>query len=486
MGGLDSIKAFLGVINSDGNEKITQEELKKAEGKVPSVFLQKVSALADGKDIAVETVIKGMGVESEQGSDTKTQGTFRKENYFDYYPEEENFSQSVPKLDSLDKVKIATHENAWDVRGYDISKMNLTKEQLLNCTIDKSTVLSAEQRQIIQEHTEKMKDPGLGVRNLHVQGITGKGVKIAIIDQPLGMHKEYADNVVHHESINCEEMGWTNASLHGAAVTSIAVGNEVGVAPDADLVYFSAVNATKDKAAVAKQEANLRAKLAAGVDNSGLEAWYNNQLARIEENGEVLSNLSYAQAIEKVLDMNKELPDGEKIPVISISWGFERDGHGWDKLQEVLQRAKDEGVFVVSTSLDQTHGFDTCGANRDPQLDPNNPESYEAGAFWKENSGGNAEENDKLLLFPMDHRTTADFLDDSSFRYEGNDGGMSWSTPYIAATYVLAKQVNPDITPEEFWEKALETSDACNNNDGGAYVGRLINPERLIEAVKVE
>ena len=50
--------------------------------------------------------------------------------------------------------------------------------------------------------------------------------------------------------------------------------------------------------------------------------------------------------------------------------------------------------------------------------------------------------------------------------------------------YVLAKQVKPSVTPQEFWTTALKTSDECTNNDTGAYVGRLINPQKLIDALK--
>jgi len=91
---------------------------------------------------------------------------------------------------------------------------------------------------------------------------------------------------------------------------------------------------------------------------------------------------------------------------------------------------------------------------------------------------------DSFLLVPMDHRTVADFTDGSSYRYEGNDGGMSWSTPWLAGVYVLAKQVDFDITPEKFWELALATSDECRNNDTGEYVGRIINPQALIKAIQ--
>ena len=51
---------------------------------------------------------------------------------------------------------------------------------------------------------------------------------------------------------------------------------------------------------------------------------------------------------------------------------------------------------------------------------------------------------------------------------------LSWSTPWLAGMYVLAKQVSPDITPEEFWDIALKT------------IGRLINPKRLIAELQAK
>jgi hypothetical protein len=46
-------------------------------------------------------------------------------------------------------------------------------------------------------------DPGLGVRQLHEAGITGKRVGVAIIDQTLLVnHVEYADRLRLYEQIN--------------------------------------------------------------------------------------------------------------------------------------------------------------------------------------------------------------------------------------------------------------------------------------------
>ena len=145
-------------------------------------------------------------------------------------------------------------------------------------------------------------------------------------------------------------------------------------------------------------------------------------------------------------------------------------------------------ISPISTALERDYGFETGGANRDPKGDIESAEAYEAGAFWKEDSENKIppEFLENQLLVPMDHRTVADFTDGTSYRFEGNDGGMSWSTPWLAGMYVLAKQADPDITPEKFWKTALETADNCTNNDSGKFVGKIVNPQRLIEAIKTQ
>ena len=87
-----------------------------------------------------------------------------------------------------------------------------------------------------QKIMEISKDPGLGIRKLHDQGITGNGVGIAIIDQTLLVdHIEYKDRIRIYEEAEDITGGWLETQMHGPAVASIAVGKTVGVAPDADL-----------------------------------------------------------------------------------------------------------------------------------------------------------------------------------------------------------------------------------------------------------
>jgi hypothetical protein len=75
--------------------------------------------------------------------------------------------------------------------------------------------------QLIVEHG---KNPGLGVRGLRRQGVTGKGVLVAIIDQPLLRgHSECKGEVAGYTPIDCAEMP---PQLRGAAVARLRVGLE--------------------------------------------------------------------------------------------------------------------------------------------------------------------------------------------------------------------------------------------------------------------
>ncbi len=130
----------------------------------------------------------------------------------------------------------------YDIRSTDLEDCDLTKEydKLLLVTYDSKTTWP----DILPESfdpgdiMEQYKNPGLNIRSLHEEGITGKGVGIAIIDQPLLVdHAEYKAQLKYYserDTVKTQE-----AAMHGAGVASIAVGKSVGVAPEADLYYIA-------------------------------------------------------------------------------------------------------------------------------------------------------------------------------------------------------------------------------------------------------
>ncbi len=147
-----------------------------------------------------------------------------------------------------------------DLRHNNIRGTNVTDRlsDLLHANFDLSTVWPEKLPEGFDpaKIMELGKNPGLGVRQLQAKGVTGKGIGIAIIDQTLlPEHVEYKDQLRYYEELG-PSTNQQMASVHGPAVASIAVGKNVGVAPEADLYFLCAnwkqVNGQVDFAELAK------------------------------------------------------------------------------------------------------------------------------------------------------------------------------------------------------------------------------------------
>ena len=87
----------------------------------------------------------------------------------------------------------------------------------------------------------------------------------------------------------------------------------------------------------------------------------------------------------------------------------------------------------------------------------------------------------------MDSRTTASPTAAEDYAFY-RQGGWSWSIPYLGGMYALAAQIKPDITPEEFWETALETGKTIHVWHKGEdhKLGVILDPQSLSEALKAK
>ena len=317
--------------------------------------------------------------------------------------------------------------NPWefDFRGYDLSKLDITSRlpDLLKSSFDDHTVWPPRLPEGFDpvRIMEIGRNSGLGIRQLHKRGITGKGVGVAIIDMGfLAEHVEYKDRVRMFEEIHSAD---ETAQIHGVACSSIAVGKTVGVAPEADLYYIASFPASGDGSA----------------PNQGRDFTWE------------------AQCIDRILEVNRALPKDRKIRVISMSIGWGPKETGYAEVTAAVERAKLAGVFVICTSMEKSYGFTLFGLGRDPFKDPERFESF-GEAWWgglypHESPGGR-----EALLFPMDSRTTASPTGADKYVFY-RLGGLSWSVPWAAGLYALACQVKPGVTPELFWKTALETGD---------------------------
>jgi len=342
-----------------------------------------------------------------------------------------------------------------DLRGADLSRLDLkgSLQRLLYADFDSRTVWPTgngmppkfDREQIM----ELGKNPGLGVRDLHKKGITGRGVGIAILDQPLLVdHIEYKDRLRLYEEINIEK--GRPAQMHGPAVASIAVGKTLGVAPEADLYYIGQWNADFEK---------------------GKSVW----------------NFTYlAEGVHRILEINEQLAKDKKIRVISISVGWSPSQKGYKEITKAVQKAKRSGMLVICSSTEQVHGFAFHGLGRPPSANPDYFSSYEPGAWWAKHfyEGNQFHRRSNRLLVPMDSRTTASPAGTGEYVFYRH-GGWSWAIPYIAGAYALAAQVNSNITPDGFWALAMKTGRSIELDNGKKIpFGPILDPVRLIGAVK--
>ena len=154
------------------------------------------------------------------------------------HPYAADYKMMFGKLDKLPEES----DFGYDIRSTDLSESDLQNEydKLIQATFDSKTVWPDKLPDGFnpEEIMEQYKNPGLNIRSLHEKGITGKGVGIAIIDQPLLVdHIEYKDQLKYY--LERDTVNTQDAAMHGAAVASIAVGKNVGVAPEADLYYIA-------------------------------------------------------------------------------------------------------------------------------------------------------------------------------------------------------------------------------------------------------
>lgn len=84
------------------------------------------------------------------------------------------------------------------------------------------------------------------------------------------------------------------------------------------------------------------------------------------------------------MEINNLLPEDKKIRVISISVGLDKFAKGYRQAVNAIEKAKEEGIFVITTSTDINYGFSLMGLGREGKSNPDDIESYGPGMFWKD------------------------------------------------------------------------------------------------------
>ncbi len=321
-----------------------------------------------------------------------------------------------------------------DVRFKDLSETGTSLGELLIKTFwfNESTSWLEPDEQIAQNILQLGMNPGLGIRDLHEEGITGQGVNVAIIDQNMLLdHPEFKDKIIKYHDVGTDTSS-NKGSMHGPAVTSLLVGEHIGTAPDAN-VYYAAAPSWK------------------------ADAQY------------------YADALNWLIAENAKLPEGSKIRVVSVSAAPSGEGSPFTKNQDAwnvaYQQAMEDGILVLDCTRE--HGI-TAHCYYDLN-DPDNVTKCVPGVPGMEEY---RTPKDRISI-PTSLRTTAEEYDKGSFSYQYTGrGGLSWSVPYLAGVLAMGWQINPD----------LESSDLLDMLFASAYITddniKVINPRAFIDLVR--
>jgi serine protease AprX len=331
---------------------------------------------------------------------------------------------------------VASVEEFDDVRWKDLSGLDLSDHRSLPATLtfNEKTVWPESSRMPAgcrpREIMTAAMNPGLGVGAFHKEGITGKGVNVAIIDQPLYQdNPEFVGKIAAYHDVGCES---ERSSMHGPAVASLLVGEKCGTAPGAR-VYYAAVPSWKRDAGC------------------------------------------YAKALDWIVEQNGRLSASEKIRVVSVSAApsgpgspFNKNNAMWD---EACARAEAMGILVLDCT--QHHGFiGPCWYRAEAREDA---ARCVPGFPGKPAHGFGAER----ILVPSSPRTTVEEYTKGEFSYQYyGRGGLSWSIPYCAGVLAMGWQLRPDLTASQM-RGVLLLSASVTSEDA-----RIIDPKQFISKVR--
>lgn len=318
--------------------------------------------------------------------------------------------------------------------GYVLAAAQFKIEDMYTYSFESAVIFEGAQA-LAADVLDAGRNPGLGVRDLHAQGITGENVNVAIIDQNLLTgHPEYADRIAAYYDAGCETPA-NEGSYHAPSVVSLLAGKTLGTAPGAN-VYFAATPSWKKDAAYS------------------------------------------ADCLQWIIEQNRALPDGEKIRLVSVSSapeeGWYANAEMWDAAVEDATR---EGILVMDCRSQAETGFVfSAYYDRDDPEDvtkctPGYPDIVHddfAHDYWS-----------NTVFAPASYRTMARAYTagDNRYGYDGS-GGQSWAVPYVAGVMALGFQVRPDLTGQEMKDLLFQS---CWTDEDGVH---FIDPPRFIEAVR--
>ena len=291
---------------------------------------------------------------------------------------------------------------------------------------------------------EKWKSIGLGIETVHEKWYTWKWVEVAIVDNPF-LHKDIPV-CEYYKSENNPEL-----QFHWAAVSSILVGRETWVAPDANLHFVESASQTDDRDI------------------------YEN-LSKLKDKDIKIISMSFT-LYQEWMFTSEEL---EKWTKDKVSWLVKELNENWTWVLSGDEFIKNFGLLGMKNPMWDSDDFKNYQVTR-PDLRTletrekyiNYPDELEDPKgkfqqdFWKETKS-----MEDLIFINCGDRTVADIVDadDETLKpatvyRHGRIWGTSWAIPAVAGYYALACQADPNMNPERFMQLARDTAQIVKISD---------------------
>ena len=354
----------------------------------------------------------------------------------------------------------------WDLSG-------LSEQMLQYVSFDSDTKfpenLQIQAQKLLENSISIMQE----IQELQEVGITGKGVTIAIIDTPFDI-SQFGDNLSYYqiEGINKEN--------HGITVTSIIS----QIVPESQIIFFGDNKKSKTR-------------------NADAEKFIKSILGNEKLNADVLSISSPVEINENLLSENCEIVNSSNFNSgeIGFRYGLRRNIGGNEVIEpadcqsegkskqpierQVVNELRKMGIEVESINEDNIEQIinklnDFGISENDQRLQLvkkllKTPEEFYLQSIRDDKTttpGKNINNND-LVCIPSAGITVKQ--NDGKFKYIGTNS-TSFSIPVVTGLFAMARQVNPEITLEQFSEICMQTATV-------EYGYKVVSPKAMIREV---
>lgn len=354
----------------------------------------------------------------------------------------------------------------WDLSG-------LSEQMLQYISFDSDTKFP----KIFQEQAQKLLEGSKSImqeiEELHEIGITGKGVSVAIIDTPF-------DSSQFGENLSYYQIEGINKENHGITVTSIIS----QIVPESQIVFFGDDKKSRTRNADAEE------LIKSVLNGEKLKADVLSISSPLEISGDLLA--------EKCEIINSSKFNSGKI---GFRYGLRRNIRGKEiieptdcqaegKDKQALENQVIEGLRKIGIEVDSINENNIeqiMNKLREFGIPENDqrlqlvkelaksPQEYRLQSIRddKMKTPGKSIKNNNLICIPSAGITVKQ--NDGKFKYIATNS-TSFSIPVVTGLFAMSRQINPEISLEQFSEICTKTARMVNGY-------KVVSPKAMIREI---